>query len=111
MGSTCAIHSQGGSYVSLSKIVGGMACGCLLYLGLSTAAQADNAASELIAEQTDQKQGGQGAGEKQVSEDKPGGDSTGGKMIKGEVLRVEDNNCFIKGKTAKRCGCIWTLLP
>ena len=92
-----------------------MACGCLLYLGLSTAVQADSAASEadskFKAEQTDRRQGGQGAGEKQVSEEKSGGDSTGGKTIKGEVLRVEDNNCFIKGKTAKRCGCIWTLLP
>jgi hypothetical protein len=91
--------------VSIRKVVGVLSCGFLLCLGLSTAAQADNAASEadsnLIAEQTDQGQGGQGAGEKQVSKEMPGGDSTGGKTIKGEVLRVEDNDCFIKGQDGK----------
>jgi hypothetical protein len=30
-----------------------------------------------------------------------GGDSTGGKTIKGEVLRVEGNDCFIKGQDGK----------
>jgi hypothetical protein len=74
-------------------------------LGLSTAAQADNAASEadskLKAEQTDRRQGGQESGEKQVSEEMKGGDSTGGKTIKGEVLRVEGNDCFIKGQDGK----------
>jgi hypothetical protein len=69
------------------------------------AGQADNAASEadskLIAEQTDRRLGGQDAGEKQVSEEMTGGDSTGGKTIKGEVLRVEGNDCFIKGQDGK----------
>ena len=87
--------------VSIPKVVGVLSCGFLLCLGLSTAAQADNAASELIAEQTDQGQSGQGAGKKLVSEEMPGGDSTGGKKIKGEVLRVEDNDCFIKGQDGK----------
>ena len=30
-----------------------------------------------------------------------GGDSTGGKTITGEVLRVEGNDCFIKGQDGK----------
>jgi hypothetical protein len=91
--------------ISIPKVVGVMSCGFLLCLGLSTAAQADNAASEvdskLKAEQTDRRQGGQDAGEKQVSEEMKGGDSTGGKTIKGEVLRVEGNDCFIKGQDGK----------
>jgi hypothetical protein len=91
--------------VSIPKVVGVMSCGLLLCLGLSTAGQADNAASEadskLKAEQTDRRQGGQDAGEKQVSEKMKGGDSTGGKTIKGEVLRVEGNDCFIKGQDGK----------
>ena len=32
----------------------------------------------------------------------------GGKTIKGEVLRVEGNDCLIKGRTAKRCEYIST---
>ncbi len=91
--------------VSLPKVVGVMSCGFLLCLGLSTAGQADNAASEadskLKGEQTDRRQGGQDAGEKQVREEMKGGDSTGGKTITGEVLRVEGNDCFIKGQDGK----------
>jgi hypothetical protein len=93
--------------LSIPKVVGVLSCGFLLCLGLSTAGagQADNAASEaasnLIAEQTDRRQGGQDAGEKQVSEEMTGGDSTSGKTIKGEVLRVEGNDCFIKGQDGK----------
>ena len=91
--------------VSFPKVVGVMSCGFLLCLGLSTAGQADNGASEVVsklkAEQTDRRQGGQDAGEKQVNEKMKGGDSTGGKTIKGEVLRVEGNDCFIKGQDGK----------
>jgi hypothetical protein len=91
--------------VSILKVVGVVSCGFLLCLGLSTTSQADNAASEadgkLKAEQTDRRQGGQDAGEKQVSEEMKGGDSTDGKTIEGEVLRVEGNDCFIKGQDGK----------
>jgi len=91
--------------VSLSKIVGGLAFGFLLCLGLSPAVQADNAASEadskLKAEQTDRRQGGQETGEKQTNGKMKSGDSTVGKTIKGEVLRVEGNDCFIKGEDGK----------
>ena len=91
--------------VTIPKVVGVLSCGFLLCLGLSTTSQADNAASEadskLKAEQTDRRQGGQDAGEKQVREEMKGGDSTGGKTITGEVLRVEGNDCFIKGQDGK----------
>ena len=66
--------------VALSKIVGGMACVCLLCLGLSTAAQADNAAA---------------------AAETGSGTSTDSKTITGEVLRVEGNDCFIKGQDGK----------
>jgi len=90
--------------VSISKIVGVMSCGFLLCLGLSNAAQAGNAApttDEMKADQSDRRQGGQEAGEKQMSDDMKGGQSKDGKMIKGEVLRVEGDNYFVKGQDGK----------
>ena len=89
--------------MSLPKVVGVVSCGFVLCLGLSTAAQADNAAStadRLKADQSDRRQGGQEAGEKQMN-DMEGGQSTGAKTIKGEVLRVEGNDCVIKGQDGK----------
>jgi hypothetical protein len=90
--------------VSNSKIVGVMSCGFLLCLGLSNAAQAGNAASaqdEMKADQSDRRQGGQEAGEQQMSDEMKGGQSKDGKMIKGEVLRVEGDNYFVKGQDGK----------
>jgi hypothetical protein len=91
--------------VSLPKVVGVMSCGFLLCLGLSHAAQADNAASaqdEMKADQSDRRQGGQEAGEKQMNDRMEGSASKGGKTNKGEVLRVEGNdNYFVKGKDGK----------
>jgi hypothetical protein len=80
-----------------------MSCGLLLCLGLSTAAQADDAASvadKLKADQSDRRQGGQEASEQQVS-DMQGGQAKGDKTIKGEVLRVEGDNYFVKGQDDK----------
>jgi hypothetical protein len=90
--------------VSISKIVGVMSCGFLLCLGLSNAAQAGNAAptrDEMKADQSDRRQGGQEAGEQQMSDEMKGGQSKDGKMIKGEVLRVEGDNYFVKGQDGK----------
>jgi hypothetical protein len=90
--------------VSLPKVVGVMSCGFLLCLGLSHAAQADNAASaqdEMKADQSDRRQGGQEAGEKQMNDRMEGSDSKGGKTIEGEVLRVEGDNYFVKGQDGK----------
>jgi hypothetical protein len=90
--------------VSIPKVVGVLSCGFLLCLGLSNVAQADNAASaqdEMKADQSDRRQGGQEAGEKQMNDDMTGGQSKDGKMIKGEVLRVEGDNYFVKGQDGK----------
>ena len=90
--------------VSIPKIISVMSCGVLLCLGLSNAAQADNAASvqeEMKADQSDRRQGGQVMGEKQSSDEMKGGQSQSGKTIKGEVLRVEGNTYFVKGQDGK----------
>jgi len=91
--------------VSISKIVGVMSCGFLLCLGLSNAAQAGNAdptTDEMKADQSDRRQGGQEAGEKQMNDRMEGSASKGGKTIKGEVLRVEGyDNYFVKGQDGK----------
>jgi hypothetical protein len=90
--------------ISIPKIVGVLSCGFLLCIGLSNEAQADNAASaqdEMKADQSDRRQGGQEAGEQQMSDDMTGGQSKDGKMIKGEVLRVEGDNYFVKGQDGK----------
>ena len=53
--------------VSIPNVISVMSCGVLLCLGLSSAAQADNAASvqdEMKADQSDRRQGGQFIGEK-----------------------------------------------
>jgi len=89
--------------VSLSKVVGVMSCVFVLCLGLSTAVQADDAAmsaDKLKTDQSDRRQGGQEADKKQMRE--PESDtSTDSKTITGEVLRVEGNDCFIKGQDGK----------
>jgi hypothetical protein len=90
--------------VSIPKVVGVLSCGFVLCLGLSHVAQAGNAASaadELKADQTDRRQGGQEAGEQQMSDEMKGGPSKDGKTITGEVLRVEGDNYFVKGQEGK----------
>ena len=90
--------------VSIPKIVGVMSCSFLLCLGLSNAARADNAVSavdEMKADQSDRRQGGQEPGEKQITDKMRVGLSQAGKTIKGEVLRVEGNDCFVKGQDGK----------
>ena len=89
--------------ISLRKVVGVMSCGFLLCFGLSQSAQAENAAlsaDKLKTDQSDRRQGGQEAGEKQMHQ-MEGGQSAAGKIIQGEVLRVEGNDCIIKGQDGK----------
>jgi hypothetical protein len=93
--------------VSIPKVVGVLSCGFLLYLGLSHAAQAGNTVpttDEMNADQSDLRQGGQEAREKQMGDEMKGGQSIDGKMIKGEVLRVEGDNYFGKGQDGKEVG-------
>ena len=89
--------------VSIPKVISVMSCGVLLCLGLSNAAQAENAAvqEEMKADQTDRRQGGQVTGEKQSSDEMKGGQAKSGKTIKGEVLRVEGDTYFVKGQDGK----------
>ena len=90
--------------VSIPKVFGVLSCGFLLCLGLSHAAQAgtaSSAADDMKADQSDRRQGGQEAGEKQMSDEMKGGHSTGGKTIKGELMRVEGDNSFVKGSDGK----------
>ena len=71
--------------VSIPNVISVMSCGVLLCLGLSSAAQADNAASvqdEMKADQSDLRQGGQAVGEKQMSDEMKGGQSKSGMTIK-----------------------------
>ena len=89
--------------ISLRKVVGVMSCGFLLCFGLSQSAQAENAAlsaDKLKTDQSDRRQGGQEAGEKQMHQ-MEGGQSAAGKIIQGKVLRVEGNDCIIKGQDGK----------
>jgi hypothetical protein len=88
----------------IPKVIGVLSCGFLLCLGLSHAAQAENAApttEEMKADQSDRRQGGEKAGEQQTSDELKGGQSKGGQMIKGEVLRVEGDNYVVKGQDGK----------
>ena len=89
--------------VSIPKTIGVVSCGFLVCLGLSNAAQADNAASsadKLKADQSDRRQGGQEAGEQQMN-DMEGGQSEGSMTIKGEVLTVEGDNLLVKAQDGK----------
>lgn len=91
--------------VSFPKFVGVLSCGALLCLGLSNAAQAENAASTadetIKAAQSDRSQGGQEVREKQVKDPMKDRMSKGGRTIRGEVLRVEGGNYFIKDRDGK----------
>ena len=95
--------------VAIPKVIGILSCGFLMCLSLSPAAQAQNAASaadEMKADRSvpaasDRRQGGQEAGEKPLGDEMKGDQSKGGKTIKGEVLRVEGEQYFVKGQDGK----------
>ena len=89
--------------IDLHKFVGALACGFLLSLGLATPGQAvnaDSSADRLKADQSDRRQGDQEVGEKQII-DNEGGQPKESRIITGEVLRVEGNDCFIKEQDGK----------
>lgn len=95
--------------VAIPKVIGVLSCGFLMCLSLSPAAQAQNAASAAdemkaegsVSDTSDRRQGGQEAGEKPLSDEMKGDQSKGGKTIKGEVLRVEGEQYFVKGQDGK----------
>ena len=78
------------------KIVGLMSCGLMLCLGLSTTAQAGNAAAaaeDLKHGQTDRP--------KNEQDPMKGRDAARGQTIKGEVLRIDGETYFVKGPDGK----------
>jgi uncharacterized protein YdeI (BOF family) len=80
---------------AITKIVGRIVCGVLLYLGLFHVGQTENAASaayELSADQSDHRQG------RHVSEKREVGPLSAAKTIKGNVLRIQGENLFVKRK-------------
>ena len=90
--------------VFIAKVVGVLAYGFLLCLGLSHVAEAGNAiptTDEMKADQSDRRQGGQETGEKQMSNEMKGDQSKYGKTIQGEVSRVEGDIYFVKGNDGK----------
>jgi hypothetical protein len=90
--------------VSIPKVVGLLSCGFLLCLGLSYPVQAANAVpttDEMKADQSDRRQGGQEAGEKQMSDEMKGDQAKDGKTIRDGVLRVEGKNYFVKRQDGK----------
>ena len=92
--------------VSIPKVVGVLACGFLLCLGLSNAVQAGNVPGASDVMKTDSvtdRQGFQSDDDKQKNvDDKMGSNrADGAKTIKGELFRVEDGNYFVKVKDGK----------
>ena len=76
--------------VSIPKVVGVLSCGFLLCLGLSHAAQAEDAASPA----DDMKAG-------QVDQQKSVDQMKGVHILQGDVLRVEGPNYVVKGLDGK----------
>jgi hypothetical protein len=90
--------------VFIPKVVGIISCSFLLGLGLSTAVRAESAlstADNMKADQSDRRQGGQEAGEKQIPHTMKTDDLRSGKMIEGKVLRVEGDTWFVKEADGK----------
>jgi hypothetical protein len=89
--------------ISIHKLVGIMSCSFLLCLGLTNAALSEHAPSPSDVMKTDSvsdRQGFQSDDDKQKHVDNKK-DGAGGKTIKGELIRVENANYFIKMEGGK----------
>lgn len=80
--------------VSLQKFVGLMSCGVVLCMGLSHSALAANEMSGAADPKS-------GSADHLKSDQMKGAQSDAGKTIKGEVVRVEGDNYFVKGQDGK----------
>ena len=78
------------------KMVGLMSCGLVFCLGLSTTAQAGNAAAA-----AEDLKLGQSERTKNEQDSMKGRDAARGQTIKGEVLRIEGETYFVKGSDGK----------
>jgi len=90
--------------VAISKVIG-VSCSFLLCLGLSNAVQAEHTPAPSDVMKTDSvsdRQGFQSDDDKQKNVDnKKKNDAAGEKMIKGELIRVENANYFVKMEGGK----------
>src|SRR4029077_6589578 len=82
---------------TIPKVVGLLSCGVLLCLGLSSTAQARTAASV-----TDHMNVGQSDRGDKMRDPMKGAWSKGGWTIRGEVLRIQGHNLFVKGGNGKQ---------
>lgn len=90
--------------VAISKVIGVLSCSFLLCLGLSNAGQAEHTPAPSDVMKTDSvsdRQGFQSDDDKQKNVDNKKNDAAGEKMIKGELIRVENANYFVKVKDGK----------
>ena len=97
--------------VSIPKVISVMSCGVLLCLGLSNAAQAENAAvqEEMKADQTDRRQGGQVDGEKSMGGEMKGAQANQDEMKAdqsdrrqgGQVIGEKQSSDEMKGSQSK----------
>lgn len=89
--------------LSISKVAGILSCSFLLCLGLSNAARSEHAPSPSDVMKTDSvtdRQGYQSDDDKQKNVDS-NKDGSGSKMVKGELIRVENANYFVKMQNGK----------
>jgi hypothetical protein len=82
---------------TIPKVVGLLSCGVVLCLGLFNAAQARTTASV-----ADQMNAGQSDRGDKMRDPMKGAWSKGGWMIRGEVLRIQGHNLFVKGGNGKQ---------
>ncbi len=90
--------------ISIRKVVGILSCSFLLCLGLSNTARSEHQPSPSDVMKTDSvsdRQGFQSDDDKQKNVDNKKKDGAGEKMIKGELIRVENANYTIKMQNGK----------
>ena len=100
--------------ISIPKTVGVMSCSCMLCFGLSHDALADNSAAvndEMKVDQSDRRQGGQEAGEKQLNEPMKGRDTKGARQLKARWCTSKAISILSEGKMGRKCGCTPTKPP
>lgn len=90
--------------VSIPKVAGILSCSFLLCLGLSNAAQAEHPPSPsdvMKTDKTSDRQGFQSDDDHQKNIKSERSNAEGSKTVKGELIRIEDANYFVKGKDGK----------
>ena len=89
---------------SILKATGVLSCSFLLCLGLSKAVQAEHSPSPsdvMKTDSTSDRKGFQSDDDKQKNVETERSRADGSKTIKGELIRVQDAEYFVKGKDGK----------